>query len=66
MDGVKEMNAMGTIYYTVASIEGDYAYLKNETQDTDELKCVARALLPQEINVGSRLKYELFEYQIVS
>ena len=55
---------MGTIYYTVASIDGDYAYLKNETQETDEQKCVARALLPQEIGVGTRLRYELFEYRI--
>ncbi len=57
---------MGTIEYTVATIDGDYAYLKNETQETGdgELKCVARALLPQEIREGAKLVYELFEYRI--
>ena len=33
------------IYYTVNSLEGDYAYLKKEEDISDELKCVARALL---------------------
>ena len=56
---------MEAIEYTVASIDGDYAYLKNETQDLDELKCVARALLPQEIGVGTRLRYEMFEYTVI-
>lgn len=57
---------MGTIEYTVAQIDGDYAYLRNETQAADdgELKCVARALLPQEISEGTRLVYEMFEYRI--
>ncbi len=52
------------IYYTVSSIEGDYAYLKNEGDDT-EPKCVARALLPEEIVEGTRLVYEMMEYQLV-
>ena len=30
-----------------------------------ELKLVARALLPEAIQEGSRLKYELLEYSIV-
>ena len=50
--------------YTVVRIDGDYAYLKNETKETDELKCVARALLPAEIREGSRLVYEMFEYRM--
>ncbi len=53
------------IYYTVNSLEGDYAYLKKEDDASDELKCVARALLPAEIVEGSRLVYEMMEYNIV-
>lgn len=44
------------IDYIVKQIDGDYAYLerleKPEGQE-DELKCVARALLPPEIVEGS-------------
>lgn len=53
------------IYYTVNSLEGDYAYLRKEEDVSDELKCVARALLPAEIVEGSRLVYEMMEYSIV-
>lgn len=53
------------IYYTVNSLEGDYAYLKKEDDMSAELKCVARALLPAEIVEGSRLLYEMMEYNIV-
>ena len=47
------------IYYTVNSLEGDYAYLKKEEDASEELKCVARALLPPEIAEGTRLVYEI-------
>ena len=57
---------MGTIEYIVASIDGDYAFLRNETQEAEELKCVARALLPQEIGEGSRLIYEMCEDRMQS
>ncbi|MDE6054543.1 MAG: chorismate--pyruvate lyase [Lachnospiraceae bacterium] len=53
------------IYYTVNSLDGDYAYLKKEDDVSDELKCVARALLPTEITEGTRLVYEMMEYSIV-
>ena len=49
---------METWYYEVVSIDGDYANLKRTDIDSDELKMVARALLPAEIMEGSRLKYE--------
>ena len=35
--------------YTVARIDGDYAYLQLDDAPEMELKCVARALLPAEI-----------------
>lgn len=56
---------METWYYRVISIDGDYANLKREDLDSDDLKLVARALLPAEICEGSRLKYEYLQYSIV-
>ena len=55
-----------TVYYIVASIDGDYANLQKEDSVSEEPKLVARALLPAEIMEGSRLKYEMLQYEIVS
>ena len=55
---------MATWYYEVVSIDGDYANLKRTDIDSEDLKLVARALLPGEIGVGSRLKYEMFQYEL--
>lgn len=38
------------IEYTVERIDGDYAFLKNEAKPEEELKCVARALLPADFH----------------
>ena len=54
----------GPIEYTVERIDGDYAYLRQEDQPKQELKCVARALLPPEIAEGTALHYEMMEYTI--
>lgn len=54
-----------TCYYTVEVIDGDYAHLKKEGDESGELKLVARALLPESIMVGSRLKYEMLQYELV-
>ena len=51
-----------TRHYIVDSIEGDYANLKLVGDDSGELKLVARALLPAEIEEGSALKYEMLQY----
>lgn len=56
---------METWFYEVVSIDGDYANLKRTDIESDELKLVARALLPPEITEGSRLKYEMMQYEIV-
>lgn len=53
---------METWYYEVVSIDGDYANLKRTDIESDDLKLVARALLPSEIREGSRLRYELMQY----
>ena len=52
---------METWYYEVVSIDGDYANLKRTDIESDDLKLVARALLPAEITVG-RLKYEMMTF----
>ena len=54
-----------TWYYEVVSIDGDYAHLKRTDVEVDDLKLVARALLPAEISVGSQLKYEMMQYEII-
>ena len=56
---------METWYYEVVSIDGDYANLKRSDIESDDLKLVARELLPPEIMEGSRLKYELMQYEII-
>ena len=53
---------METKYYVVVSIEGDYANLKRTDMESDDLKLVARALLPAEIYEGCKLRYELLQY----
>lgn len=56
---------MNTFEYIVRSIDGDYANLKRTDQESEELKLVARALLPPEINEGTKLKYEFMQYKII-
>ncbi len=53
------------IDYTVERIDGDYAYLRRDERPEEEPKCVARALLPAQIREGSRLKYEMMQYEIL-
>ena len=56
---------METWFYVVESIYGDYANLKRTDIESDELKLVARALLPADIEEGSNLKYELMQYFLI-
>lgn len=56
---------METWYYEVISIDGDYANLKRTDIESDDLKLVARALLPEQICEGSKLKYEFMSYTII-
>ena len=52
------------IDYVVKRIDGDYAYLCRLDEEAGEEKCVARALLPEEIAEGSHLAYEMMEYSL--
>ncbi len=56
---------METFYYIVESIESDYANLRRTDIESDDLKLVARALLPPEIMEGTKLKYEMMQYSII-
>lgn len=51
--------------YIVESIDGDYANLRRCDMPDEELKLVARALLPDSIREGSRLKYEMLQYTVI-
>lgn len=53
---------METKYYSVTRIEGEYAYIADE--NGEEL-FIAMALLPEGVDVGTRLKYEMLSYEIV-
>ncbi len=55
---------MTSIKYIVEKIDGDYAHLKRMDKPNDDLKLVARAILPAEIKEGVTLTYEMLEYAI--
>ncbi|MBP3271996.1 MAG: hypothetical protein J6M17_07180 [Ruminococcus sp.] len=49
--------------YKVIRIDGDYAVLINESNSEELL--VARALLPEETDEGTRLHWEALEYTVI-
>ena len=49
----------------VVSFDGDYVNLRRTDIESDELNPVALALLPPEIEVGSKIKCEYFQYEII-
>lgn len=53
---------MGPVFYTVRNINGDYAYM---TSDTGVENQTAMFLLPAGTDVGSRLKWENFEWELL-
>ena len=55
---------METKYYIVIGIDGDYAWLKR-TDKEEEPIFIARALLPEGIDEGTKLKSEFLQYEIV-
>ena len=52
-----------TMLCTVIDIRGDYAYVKY--QDTGVVSEVALALLPWDVDVGDKLKFEDFTFEKV-
>lgn len=53
------------IEYIIESIDGDYAHLRRADKPEEDLKLVARALLPDMIREGSRLEYEMLQYTLL-
>ena len=51
--------------YVVERIDGDYAYLRDIENAEAEPVFVARALLPLEIMEGTKLRYEMLQYEII-
>lgn len=56
---------METWFYEVVSIDGDYANLRRTDIESDDLKTCGTRLLPAEILEGSKLKYELMQYELI-
>jgi hypothetical protein len=56
---------LNPIYYIVDRFDGDYAYLKRTDVPSSEDKLVAIALLPSGITEGTKLKFELFQYEVI-
>lgn len=55
---------MEPYYYRVKRIDGDYAYLvRTDIDDNDEM-IVAMALLPQDIDIDTNLKWENLVYTV--
>ena len=53
---------MEPVFYTVRNINGDYAYMVSDTGVENQ---VAMFLLPESTDVGSRLKWENFEWELL-
>lgn len=56
---------MGPYYYEVIKIDGDYAMLKRTDISTDDTILIALALLPFGTDIGTNLKWENLEYEII-
>ena len=54
---------MDPIYYTVLSVNGDYAEL---ITDDGQPHSITMFLLPEGTTVGSRLKLENFQWELLS
>ena len=51
--------------YVVSKIEGEYAYLRNLDDPSQEEIFIAMALLPAGVDVGSQLHYEMLTYTLI-
>lgn len=61
----KEISDMLVCDYIVKQIDGEYAHLQN-VDNPDDDKLVARALLPDNIAEGTKLHYEMLQYEVVN
>ncbi len=51
--------------YIVSKIEGEYAYLRCVDGAYDQEIYIAMALLPPNVDVGTKLHYEMLQYTII-
>ena len=57
---------MGPYEYVVERIEGEYAYLRRtDVPDWGEPMMIAMALLPEGVDVGTRLRWENLVYEVL-
>lgn len=56
---------MPIIDYIVSKIEGEYAYLQEIGKGEESEIFIALYLLPMGINVGTKLRFENFEYAVI-
>ncbi|MCM1329919.1 MAG: DUF3006 domain-containing protein [Ruminococcus sp.] len=56
---------MGPFYYIAEKIDGDYAVLRRTDIQSEDTVLVARALLPEETDEGTRLLWENLEYTVI-
>ena len=59
----KKEEFMESKNYTLTKIDGEYAILTDE--ESGEELFIAMALLPPNIDVGTRLHYEMMEYTVI-
>lgn len=51
--------------YVVARIVGEYAYLRDLSNEYNEELFIALALLPPCVDIGTKLHYEMLEYTVI-
>lgn len=56
---------MGPYYYVVESMAGDYAYLRRTDISGEEPMMIAIALLPEGIDIGTKLVWKNLVYEII-
>ena len=56
---------MGPYEYLVEKIDGNYAFLRRTDIESDDRMQVARALLPEETDEGTRLRWENLCYTVL-
>ena len=56
---------MTTKIYIITKIEGEYAYLRDESSENAEELFVALYLLPQGVDIGTKLLYDFSDFSIL-
>ena len=60
-----KMLPMEEKFYTVIKIDGEYAYLLEIGKCEESDVFIALYLLPQGVNIGTKIKSAFFEYEII-